>query len=391
MYRLDLGLNDNSVQNENPGFIEFIWGNESFKIFANYTNLAGSVFFEDSEENRILAEFRGVEDVFQGKMGAIYPLLDRYPVEDDFFKDAGMHFIKLQEERDAYILKMNSLNPDLLASKIISTYRSASISPGLHGLERLSYIRKHFFDLAPINKPELLNAPVYGKKIIDYLKFYGNQDYSFGEQEDAFIQAVDVIMANVSGDPELRTYVVEFLLEGFESFGMEKIQTYIVDTYVDETCETDAVELAVERVAAYRLMAEGELVKDIFIRSSTNAMVRLSELDSDYTLVLFWATHCQHCMKMIPRLMEWYETDKPDNLEIFSVSIDTVKSAWDEFNLHVNPPWINTHEPMGWEGKSAEEYHIYATPTMFLLDRERRIIAKPYTFRDLVREVGKLE
>ncbi|MDA3833579.1 MAG: hypothetical protein PF495_09295, partial [Spirochaetales bacterium] len=81
---------------------------------------------------------------------------------------------------------------------------------------------------------------------------------------------------------------------------------------------------------------------------------------------------------------------KPANIEIFSVSIDTVETDWIKYSQVVHPPWINTHEPMGWEGKSAEDYNIYATPTMFLLNRERKIIAKPYTYRELLREVGKL-
>ena len=37
----------------------------------------------------------------------------------------------------------------------------------------------------------------------------------------------------------------------------------------------------------------------------------------------------------------------------------------------------------GFMGKPADDYNIYATPTMFLLDREKKIIAKPISMREL--------
>ena len=390
MYRLDLERPGISDKKGKVGYIEFIWGRESFKIYSDFDDLAASVSFENSVENSFMDEFRRYEMNYEAKMSALYPLIDRYPEDDKFFNEAKDHFVKMQEERDLFIQGFTEAKPDLFASKIVSSYRSRVLSPLQSGQERITFLQQYFFDLSPIDEPALLYAPVYTKRIIDYLKLYGNQNYSFSDQEDAFIQAVDVIMANVSGDPELRTFVVEYLLEGFQSFGMEKIQTYIIDNYVDETCETDAVDLAVERALGYRKMAKGQVAADIFIRSTDNEMHSLSELDSEYTLVIFWATYCEHCTKLIPKIKAWYNEKIPNNLEVFSVSIDTVKLDWIKYTELLDPPWISTHEPMGWEGKSAEDYNIYATPTMFLLDRERKIIAKPYTFRELLREVGKL-
>ena len=48
--------------------------------------------------------------------------------------------------------------------------------------------------------------------------------------------------------------------------------------------------------------------------------------------------------------------------------------------------FINLWDEKGWEGKTAEDYYIYATPTMFLVDKENKIISKPMT----INELGKL-
>ena len=37
----------------------------------------------------------------------------------------------------------------------------------------------------------------------------------------------------------------------------------------------------------------------------------------------------------------------------------------------------------GQDGTVASDYYIYATPTMFLLDKEKRILGKPTSFEEL--------
>jgi thiol-disulfide isomerase/thioredoxin len=391
MYRIDFLRPDRSGSDKEASFIEFVWAGESFMIYADKNNIAGSASFGNSAENRVLGEYREYEELFERKMSLLYPLIDRYPEDDEFYSTTAGQVLKLQKERESFMAGLIDRNRDLFVTKLIDAYRSVIVPPDLRGTQRLEYMKTHYFENAPIDDPELLHAPVYTRKIIEYLMLYRSQDYSFSEQEDVFTEAVDMIMANVSGDPDLRTFVVEYLLEGFQSFGMERVETYIVGTYVDETCTTDAVELAQQRVEGYRKMAEGQIAEDILIRSSDQKMVRLSEVDADYTLVLFWATYCEHCTQMMPDLREWYINERPENIEVFAVSIDTSKTDWELFMEIVELPWINTHEPMGWEGKSAADYNVYATPTMILLDRERRIIARPYTLRELRRILRKME
>ena len=375
---------------QEPLFIEFLWWNESFSIAADYRDVSSSVSFSNSAENDVLGEFRIYETAFEEKMSAMYPLIDRYPQQDEFFAEASEHFLKLQKDRDQFILDLVEENTDLYAAKLITSYRSLILQPGLKGMERMDYLKYHFFDKSQINNPSLIYSPVYNYKIIEYLSLYRSQTNTFSEQEEAFIEATDVIMANVSSDPELRSFVVEYLLEGFNSFQMESVQTYIAENYVDESCTTDKVELAMQRIEGYKKMELGAKAADFKLRDLSNEAVELSKINSEYSIVMFWASHCEHCLRMMPRLKKWYQEDRSPNVELIAISIDTVKMNWISYVQEMNLPWINVHETLGWEGKSAGDYNIYATPTIFILDRKRTILAKPLTLRELKKDLDKL-
>ena len=43
----------------------------------------------------------------------------------------------------------------------------------------------------------------------------------------------------------------------------------------------------------------------------------------------------------------------------------------------------NSSDLRGWNSVAAEDYSIYATPTMFILDRNRKILSRPVTLYDL--------
>jgi len=45
--------------------------------------------------------------------------------------------------------------------------------------------------------------------------------------------------------------------------------------------------------------------------------------------------------------------------------------------------FINVCDLKGWDGKAAVEYFIYATPSMFLIDNDKKITGKPVNYDEL--------
>jgi hypothetical protein len=63
--------------------------------------------------------------------------------------------------------------------------------------------------------------------------------------------------------------------------------------------------------------------------------------------------------------------------------MDPDRNEWLNFIRSNKLTWKNVIDPNGWGGTAASDYYIYATPTMFLIDKDKKIIATPLTIEEL--------
>jgi thiol-disulfide isomerase/thioredoxin len=307
------------------------------------------------------------------------------------YEAAVAYYEDLQNDRASFLDSLTRAHPGSYASRMINAFRSPIIPGSLPHEQRIRKLQAAFFLEAGIDDPSLLYAPVYTYRIMEYLSLYRDDSLDPEAQEQAFLEAVDQIMVHVSSDAELRNFATTFLLEGFEYLGMEAVQVHLFDHYIDEFCEADIAQLVAERMEGYKNMATGMQVPELAGRDEEGATHRLSGLDNEYVLVVFWSSTCGHCRNMMPELARWYQEDRTLDLEVLALSIDTSYSLYLDYLEELNAPWIEIYDPLGWNGKAAGDYHIYATPSMFLVDQKRRILSRPVNMRQFYRAIRKVE
>jgi thiol-disulfide isomerase/thioredoxin len=136
-------------------------------------------------------------------------------------------------------------------------------------------------------------------------------------------------------------------------------------------------------------MTVGQTAPDISTTDPLKKEIKLSSIAKPYTLVVFWASWCPTCEELLPKLETWYKSKIMD-MEILAISIDTTGTDWKNALAKNSYTFLHGCDLKGWNGKAAEDLCIYATPTMMILDRYRKIIAKPLSFEDFARTAGSL-
>ncbi|MGE7775863.1 TlpA family protein disulfide reductase [Chitinophaga sp. NPDC101104] len=100
----------------------------------------------------------------------------------------------------------------------------------------------------------------------------------------------------------------------------------------------------------------------------------LEKYKGKYLLVDFWASWCGPCRQAIPKVKELYTAYKAQGLEVVSISIDTDKNAWKKAMADENMPWEQLLSDN--KDKTMETYQFSGIPTLYLIDREGKIVTK---------------
>jgi thiol-disulfide isomerase/thioredoxin len=122
----------------------------------------------------------------------------------------------------------------------------------------------------------------------------------------------------------------------------------------------------------------GKTAPDITMFTRDRSPLSLHDVDAEFTIVYFWDSECGHCKRQTPKLKEFYERLNPKGVEVFAANTEADRDKWLNYVNENNLSWINVHDPANLSG-FRDKYDIWATPLIFLLDHDKRILAKRIT------------
>ena len=373
------------VQWIKDGSVDLIWNKEDVKFITTAKNPEDSLKIISSIENQINQSFSKLDRINQEKLQLLTPVIDYYPVKDSFYLLVTQEMEKTQQGQLQYLDSLIRLYPNAFAVRVAKVYQNPFIPARLNKDERIGFLKQHYFDKVDFTDTSLLRSMVFVNKAISYLSIYSNNRLPQKQLEAEFIKAVTIMLGAASVNPEIFKFWLDYLVGGFDKFHFDEVITYIADNFQDPySCADQQRKTALQKkLETFKKIAIGKIAPEISVPDQKGKMVTLSGINSEYTLVVFWSSECPHCGTMMPRLKDLYEKQKPKRFEVLSVSIDTSRIAWTTFLNEQKLTWINVSDLKGFNGKPADDFNIYATPTMFLLDRQKKILSKPISLREL--------
>jgi thiol-disulfide isomerase/thioredoxin len=212
------------------------------------------------------------------------------------------------------------------------------------------------------------------KELFDaYLK------HTFTLQEEALIVSKlnafsDALKKSSQGNTKALNHYCEYLMKEYEKFGLIRCAEHLALSLLgDNKCIIEAKTLPL--LEQYKKMAIGNTAADMLFSAGLKYK-KLSEVPGKYKVVVFGATWCEACTKEIPQLKSYAELFKTMyDAEIVFVSIDTDQEKYDAFTKDL--PFINTCDFKGWGSPNVKNYYVFASPSIFVLDAENKIVAKP--------------
>lgn len=112
-----------------------------------------------------------------------------------------------------------------------------------------------------------------------------------------------------------------------------------------------------------------------------NTPQKLSYLNSTYTVVVFGASCCPQCPEELLQISRLYEKWNRYNVEVVYVSLDADKEIFKNFAGVF--PFISIYDYQKWESPIVQAWHVFATPTLYLLDDTSEILLRPNSVRQM--------
>ena len=127
----------------------------------------------------------------------------------------------------------------------------------------------------------------------------------------------------------------------------------------------------------------GDKAPEIEMRDPQGNIRKLSDLKGKIVLIDFWASWCRPCRMENPNVVKTYNEYKDvrfkngDGFEVFSVSLDQNKVAWENGIKQDGLVWENhVSDLQYWRNAAARTYNVNSIPATFLIDGEGNIIKK---------------
>jgi len=380
-----------------PGrqYFEFLASDDQvFSVTCSYEDYYNTLKFTGSEENSAFIEYQKKWTSLQKQAQATGRRLQANRQNNDSLRILTEKQRTQEEAMKSYLRSVIARNGGNLLAMLVKSMLPVevpefSIPEGTHNPDSLIWVRRynynkdHFFDNIDLTDERILRTPILHARL---QAFFSNVVIQY---PDSISREIDRIIRKCESNHKVFQFVSVFLFNHFrqsEIMGHDAIMVKLADDIylsgkADWTTKEFRDDLA-KQVELLRNNLIGMKAKDLVMSSYSGRFVALHDIEKEFTILYFWEPDCGHCREATPRLKAYYDKVRDQGVEIFAVCTTSDKKEWEEYIEKNKLDWINGWDP---DRKTYFDfyYNVKSTPMIYILDRNKKIIAKKLAADDV--------
>lgn len=321
------------------------------------TSLRDISFLDDANKTMEIAQSN------QRKKESIYPALmqikDYYKPTDEFYSAINKEISLLSSSNNVQLENYPTVD------FYLSTLAKYVSNPNVKSVPKEDFIK-----LFEKSDNRLETSSLMKPILISYLNV-SNKD-NLNADVDKLLNAVDL------ESPRGQTTLSE-LIEIFDTYDLKELKDkYLAEAKGLKCTINDRLSNTIKKSDN---VAIGSVFPNNVFQNAINTKAKsIYDVKAKEKLVVFWASTCSHCVTELPKILDKYAALKAKNVEVIALSLDQDINSFKD--MASKYPWISASEGKGWNSSYSDTYNIHATPTVFILDANNKIISKPDRIQD---------
>jgi thiol-disulfide isomerase/thioredoxin len=257
----------------------------------------------------------------------------------------------------------------------IAQYRSEEIPATVSAFRKLDY-----------TDPRLYKSGLFKDAIESHFWLLENSGKPL---DSVFVEmkiSIDTIMVKLVSNEKILNELTDYLFDLLERHSLFQASEYLAIKILNEVSCTINSDIA-NQLETYRAMKKGNIAPEILFTGmqsnlrNMESMQKLSDLQSDFTVVVFGASWCPKCTEELPEIAKLYPNWKANKVEVVLVSLDDKPQDFEKFTQSF--PFLSICDFQKWNSRIVKDYFVFGTPTMYLLDKDRKIILRPNSVKQM--------
>jgi len=387
-FKADYGVGYLLSADEKPLFV--ILSGENLEIVGDALSYTETIKVTKGQENQWFEQYAKEHPRREQALSA-WLYLDRLYAEDALFskQKKSESAIKKEQARiksedaafltampaDSYVRWYLPVRKLVSSVSTLAQYRPEEVPGAIEAFRNLDY-----------TDPRLYQSGLFKDAIEAHFWLIENSGGSLAEVYAAMNVSIDAMMLRLVSNDKVLNEVTNHLFFVLERQSLFEASEYLaLKVLGDERCTLDSD--FKKQLETYRRMKVGNTAPDIVfdptLFASQGRVIRaLSDLESAYTLVVFGASWCPKCMEELPQIVSQHAKWQSKGVEVVFVALEDDRAAFEGFVQSF--PFASYCDAKKWDGGIVQDYFVFATPTMFLLDRKREIVLRPQSVKQMV-------